>query len=44
MTMEIGKVTIDRMVSFMQILMPVLLALLAALGAFTTTAILHPLF
>ena len=41
MTMEIGKVTIDRMVSFMQILMPVLLALLAALGAFTTTAILH---
>ena len=42
MTMEIGKVTIDRMVSFMQILMPVLLALLAALGAFTTTAILHP--
>lgn len=42
MTMEVGKVTIDRMVSFMQILMPVLLALLAALGAFTTTAILHP--
>lgn len=42
MTMEIGKQAIEKMVTFMQALMPVLLTLLAALGAFTTTAILHP--
>ncbi|NLT95895.1 MAG: stage III sporulation protein AE [Clostridia bacterium] len=42
MTMEIGKNAVEKMVTFMQTLMPVLLTLLAALGAFTTTAILHP--
>ncbi|MFZ5943388.1 MAG: stage III sporulation protein AE [Bacillota bacterium] len=42
LTMEIGKETINKMVTFMQALMPVLLTLLAALGGFTTTAILHP--
>jgi stage III sporulation protein AE len=42
MTMEIGNEAIEKMVTFMQALMPVLLTLLAALGAFTTTAILHP--
>jgi len=42
MTMAIGKEAIKRMVTFMQVLMPVLLTLLASLGAFTTTAILHP--
>jgi len=42
LTMEIGKEAIQQMVTFMQALMPVLLTLLAALGAFTTTAILHP--
>jgi len=42
MTMEIGKEAITKMVTFMQALMPVLLTLLAALGGFTTTAILHP--
>ena len=42
MTMEIGKEAVNKMVTFMQALMPVLLILLAALGGFTTTAILHP--
>lgn len=42
MTMEVGRAAVNRMVTFMQALMPVLLTLLAALGAFTTTAILHP--
>ena len=42
MSMAIGKEAIEKMVTFMQALMPVLLTLLAALGAFTTTAILHP--
>lgn len=42
MTMEVGRASVERMVTFMQALMPVLLTLLAALGAFTTTAILHP--
>ncbi|KJS88323.1 MAG: stage III sporulation protein AE [Peptococcaceae bacterium BICA1-8] len=42
MTMEIGQEAVNKMVTFMQALMPVLLTLLAALGGFTTTAILHP--
>ncbi|AKL95294.1 stage III sporulation protein AE [Clostridium aceticum] len=39
----IGKETIDLMVSFMQVLMPVLLAMLMAIGGITTSAILHPI-
>jgi len=42
LTMEIGKETVQKMVTFMQALMPILLTLLAALGGFTATAILHP--
>ncbi|MGI6225444.1 MAG: stage III sporulation protein AE [Peptococcales bacterium] len=42
MTMEIGREAVTKMVNFMQALMPILLTLLAAIGAFTTTAILHP--
>lgn len=42
MAIELGKTTIVQMVSFMQALTPILLTLLAALGAFTSTAILHP--
>lgn len=42
MTMEIGRDAVTKMVTFMQALMPILLTLLAAIGAFTTTAILHP--
>lgn len=41
-TMQIGEDSIEKMVAFMQALMPVQLTLLAALGAFTSTAILHP--
>ncbi|AOY77064.1 stage III sporulation protein AE [Clostridium formicaceticum] len=39
----IGRETIDVMVSFMQVLMPVLLAMLMAIGGITTSAILHPI-
>ncbi|SMB94816.1 stage III sporulation protein AE [Desulfonispora thiosulfatigenes DSM 11270] len=41
-TIEIGKDAVQNMVTFMQALMPILLTLLASLGAFTSTAILHP--
>ncbi|SDK51370.1 stage III sporulation protein AE [Natronincola ferrireducens] len=40
---HIGKETIDLMVSFMQALMPVLLAMLMAIGGITTSAFLHPI-
>lgn len=39
---NIGRETIDLMVNFMQALMPVLLAMLMAIGGITTSAFLHP--
>lgn len=42
LAIEIGKTAVINMVTFMQALMPILLTLLASLGAFTSTAILHP--
>jgi len=40
---NIGIGTIDVMVNFMQALMPVLLAILIAIGGITTSAFLHPI-
>lgn len=40
---NIGKETIDLMVSFMQALMPVLLAMLMAMGGLTTSAFFSPI-
>ncbi|SES70984.1 stage III sporulation protein AE [Natronincola peptidivorans] len=40
---NIGKDTIDLMVGFMQVLLPVLLAMLMALGGITTSVFLHPI-
>lgn len=37
-----GRQTIDEMVSFVQAILPVLLTLMASLGAVTSAAILHP--
>lgn len=42
LAMDTGLVAIDRMVAFMQVLMPVLLTLLTALGGITSTALMHP--
>ena len=39
---NLGKDTIDTMVTFMQALMPVLLGILIAMGGVTTSAFLHP--
>ncbi|HWR61014.1 MAG TPA: stage III sporulation protein AE [Clostridia bacterium] len=41
--MKIGVEAIDRMVGFMQALMPTLLALLAAVGGITSSAVFQPL-
>lgn len=41
--MSIGMEVIDKMVGFMQALMPMLLSLLAAVGGITTSAIFQPL-
>jgi len=38
----IGRETIDRMVTFMQVMLPVLLTLLTAVGGFTSAALFHP--
>lgn len=40
---EIGRVAIDNMVSFMQALIPVLLSLLIAVGSITASAIFKPI-
>jgi len=40
--MNIGKEAIERMVTFMQVLLPILLTLLTAMGGITTAALLHP--
>ncbi|MGI6574523.1 MAG: stage III sporulation protein AE [bacterium] len=42
-SIDTGKIAIDRMVTFMQALLPVLLALLTAVGGIATAAIFHPL-
>lgn len=42
LAIDIGRDTVDGMVSFIQALLPVLLTLLAATGGVTTAAILHP--
>jgi len=39
---NIGRETIEQMVSFVQALLPVLLTLLAAIGGLSSAAILHP--
>ncbi|KAB3537378.1 stage III sporulation protein AE [Alkaliphilus pronyensis] len=39
---DLGKDAIDMMVSFMQALLPVLLAVLLAMGGITTSAFFHP--
>lgn len=39
---NLGKETIDTMVSFMQALLPILLAILIAMGGVTTSAFFHP--
>lgn len=43
LALTVGKAVIDSMVGFMQVLLPVLLTLLAALGGITTVALLQPL-
>ena len=42
MAVNIGRNTIDQMVSLVQALLPILLTLLAAVGGISSTAILHP--
>ncbi|MBU5677570.1 stage III sporulation protein AE [Alkaliphilus sp. MSJ-5] len=39
---NLGKETIDTMVTFMQALLPILLAILIAMGGLTTSAFFHP--
>lgn len=41
--MVMGKVTVDNMVRFMQLLLPILLTLLIAVGGVTANAIFHPI-
>ncbi|NBI06651.1 stage III sporulation protein AE [Senegalia massiliensis] len=41
--LNIGKDTINNMVMFMQILLPILITLLMAVGGLTSSALLHPL-
>lgn len=43
MAMEIGIVAIDKMVNFMQALLPVLITLLVLMGGITSSALLHPI-
>jgi len=43
LAMDIGKTTIDSMVVFMQALIPILMALLMAVGGLASSALLHPL-
>ncbi|KAB3527575.1 stage III sporulation protein AE [Alkaliphilus serpentinus] len=40
---NLGKETIDMMVTFMQALIPILLAILLAMGGITTSAFFHPI-
>ncbi len=40
--MDVGRTAIERMVQFMQILLPILLTLLTAMGGIATAALLHP--
>lgn len=40
--MNIGREAIERMVAFMQILLPILLTLLTAMGGIASAALLHP--
>lgn len=42
LAVSIGRDTITTMVSFMQIIMPILLVLLASIGGFTTASVLQP--
>lgn len=42
LAISLGKETINTMVTFMQILLPILLSILIAVGGFTTSAYLHP--
>ncbi|MGF7185825.1 stage III sporulation protein AE [Desulfitispora alkaliphila] len=42
LAMDTGREAVERMVTFMQILLPVLLTLLTAMGGIATAAILHP--
>lgn len=41
--MQAGRETVDRMTSFMQTLLPVLLTLMTAMGGVASAAVLHPL-
>ncbi|WP_050069801.1 stage III sporulation protein AE [Anaerosalibacter massiliensis] len=41
--MTLGKTTVDNMVNFMQIILPILLTLLVAVGGITSNAIFHPI-
>jgi len=43
LAMQTGRETVDRMTSFMQTLLPVLLALTTAMGGAASAAVLHPL-
>lgn len=43
LALNVGKAAIDRMVSFIQALMPIILTLLASIGGITSTAIFNPL-
>ncbi|NLW22400.1 MAG: stage III sporulation protein AE [Tissierellia bacterium] len=43
LALELGKKTVDQMVNFMQILLPILLTLLTAVGGPNTRLIFHPL-
>ncbi|MGI6552847.1 MAG: stage III sporulation protein AE [Clostridia bacterium] len=43
LAITIGKNAVQQMVTFIQSLLPVLLTLMAAVGGFTTVALLHPL-
>ena len=42
LVIETGRLAIERMVFFVQALLPILLTLLAAMGGFTSAAFIHP--
>jgi len=42
LVVETGRLAIERMVIFVQALLPILLTLLAAMGGFTSAAFIHP--
>ena len=42
LVVETGRLAIERMVLFVQALLPILLTLLAAMGGFTSAAFIHP--